>query len=40
MIDQSKLDILLGLVQRGRISPEDIKNPEYKTAVLVATQAN
>lgn len=36
MIDQSKVNILLGLVQRGRIAPEDIKDPEYKAAVLTA----
>lgn len=38
MIDQSRLDILLGLVQRGRIAPEDIKDPEYKAAVLAALE--
>lgn len=39
MVDQSKLDILLGLVQRGRIAPEDIKDQEYKAAVLAAMEA-
>lgn len=39
MIDQNKVDILLGLVQRGRIDPESIKDPEYKEAVLAALVA-
>lgn len=38
MIDQSKLAILLGLVRRGRITPESIKDPDYKAAVLAALE--
>jgi hypothetical protein len=33
MIEQSKVDILVGLINRGRITLEDIKDLEYRAAV-------
>ncbi len=38
MIDQAKVDILVGLVQRGRIVIEAIKDPEYRAAVEAALE--
>lgn len=39
MIDQSKVDILVGLVKRGRIALDDIKDLEYKAAVQAVLEA-
>jgi len=37
--DERKVQILLGLIRRGQITADDIKDAEYKAAVQAAMEA-
>lgn len=39
MIDKEKVAALVGLVQRGKITLEQIKDEEYRAAVAAALEA-
>lgn len=40
MIDSAKVDILIGLIQREKITLEDIKHGDYRAAVESKLEPN